>query len=73
MSLRTLTVLLMWTLVGVFTTPVLAQDAPPNPRVLVETSEGDFEMELFKDKMPERRGFLMILSTSTRKVRRVVE
>jgi len=51
-SLRTLTVLLMWTLVGVFTTPVLAQDAPPNPRVLVETSEGDFEMELFKDKVP---------------------
>jgi cyclophilin family peptidyl-prolyl cis-trans isomerase len=51
-SLRTLTVLLTWALVGVFATPILAQDAPPNPMVLVETSEGDFEMELFKDKVP---------------------
>jgi len=39
-------------LVGIFTTPVSAQDAPPNPRVLVETSEGDFEIELFKDRAP---------------------
>ena len=29
-----------------------AQDAPPNPRVLVETSEGDFEIELIKDRVP---------------------
>ncbi len=52
MALRTLTVALTWALVVVFATPVLAQDAPPNPRVLVETSEGDFEMELFKDRVP---------------------
>jgi len=51
-ALRTLTVALTWALVVVFATPVLAQDAPPNPRVLVETSEGDFEMELFKDRVP---------------------
>jgi cyclophilin family peptidyl-prolyl cis-trans isomerase len=39
-------------LAGVLATPVWAQDAPPNPQVLVETSEGDFELELFKDKVP---------------------
>ena len=52
MSLRTLTAWLIWTLVGVVATPVSAQDAPPNPRVLVETSEGDFEIELLKDRAP---------------------
>ena len=52
MSLRTLTVVLASTLVGIVATPVGAQDAPPNPRMLVETSEGDFEIELFKDQVP---------------------
>ena len=52
MSLRTLTVLLASALVGIVATPVGAQDAPPNPRVLVETSEGDFEIELLKDRVP---------------------
>ena len=52
MSLRTLTILLASALVGIVATPVGAQDALPNPRVLVETSEGDFEIELFKDRVP---------------------
>ena len=52
MSRRTLTVLLASALLGLVTTPVGAQDAPPNPRVLVETSEGDFEIELLKDRVP---------------------
>ena len=52
MSQHTLMVCLAWALVGGFATPVTAQDAPPNPRVLVETSEGDFEIELFKDRAP---------------------
>ncbi len=52
MSRRMLTVLLASALVGGLATPVAAQDAPPNPRVLVETSEGDFEMELFKNQVP---------------------
>ena len=52
MSLRLLTVLLASAVVGIVATPVGAQDAPPNPRVLVETSEGDFQMELFKDRVP---------------------
>ncbi|MEE8128855.1 MAG: peptidylprolyl isomerase [Vicinamibacterales bacterium] len=47
-----LTVLLASALVGIVAPPVGAQDAPPNPRVLVETSEGDFEIELFKDRVP---------------------
>ena len=51
MSLRTLTVLLASALMGV-AIPAAAQDAPPNPRVLVETSEGDFEIELFKSEVP---------------------
>ena len=51
MSLRPLTVLLTVALMGV-AIPAAAQDAPPNPRVLVETSEGDFEIELFKDQVP---------------------
>ena len=51
MALRALTVLLASALMGV-ATPAAAQDPPPNPRVLVETSEGDFEIELFKDRVP---------------------
>ena len=39
-------------LLGIVTTPVGAQDAPPTPRVLIETSEGDFEIELLKDRVP---------------------
>ncbi len=52
MSLRMLTVLLASAVVGIVATPVGAQDAPPNPRVLVETSEGEFRVELFKDRVP---------------------
>lgn len=52
MSLRTLTVLLVAALVVVSATRVRTQDAPPDPRVLVETSEGDFEIELFKSRVP---------------------
>jgi len=44
--------LLIVTLIGVLTVPMSAQDAPPNPRVVVETSEGTFEMELFRDRVP---------------------
>lgn len=49
---RTNISLLIVTLAGVLTVPMLAQDAPPNPRVVVETSEGNFEMELFRDRVP---------------------
>ena len=52
MSLRTLTVSLVAALVVVSATRVRTQDAPPDPRVLVETSEGDFEIELFKSRVP---------------------
>ena len=52
MSVRAMTVLLASVLMGVMATPVIAQDAPPNPRVLVETSEGDFEIELFRSEVP---------------------
>ena len=52
MSLHMLTVWLASALVGILAAPVGAQDAPPNPRVLVETSEGDFQMELFKARVP---------------------
>ena len=52
MSLRMLTILLSSVLVGVVAAPASAQDAPPNPRVLVETSEGNFEIELLKDRVP---------------------
>lgn len=46
------TVCLVGALVGTVAAPATAQDAPPNPRVLVETSVGDFEMELFRDRVP---------------------
>ena len=52
MSVRAVTVVLASVLMGVVATPVIAQDAPPNPRVLVETSEGDFEIELFRSEVP---------------------
>lgn len=32
--------------------PATAQEMPPNPRVLVETSMGSFEMELFRSSVP---------------------
>ena len=32
--------------------PATAQEMPPNPRVLVETSMGSFEMELFRSQVP---------------------
>ena len=32
--------------------PATGQQMPPNPHVLVETSMGDFEMELFRDRVP---------------------
>ncbi len=32
--------------------PAAGQEMPPNPRVLVETSMGSFEMELFRDRVP---------------------
>jgi len=51
-SLRTLTAGLSVALISIVATPVAAQDVPPNPRVLVETSQGDFEIELFKDQVP---------------------
>jgi len=51
-SVRMLTVLLASAVVGIVAAPVGAQDAPPNPWVIVETSEGDFRMELFKDRVP---------------------
>jgi cyclophilin family peptidyl-prolyl cis-trans isomerase len=38
-------------LAGVLAPPAAGQDAPPNPRVLVETSMGNFEMELFRDRV----------------------
>ena len=52
MTLRTPTLVLASALIWVMATPASAQDAPPNPRVLVETSEGDLEIELFKDRVP---------------------
>ena len=39
-------------LAGLLAAPAAGQDMPPNPRVLVETSLGSFEMELFRDRVP---------------------
>ena len=50
MSLRVVAVLLSLALPLSLATPAAAQDPPPNPRVLVQTSEGDFEIELFRDE-----------------------
>ncbi len=37
---------------GMTAAPATGQEMPPNPRVLVETSMGSFEMELFRDRVP---------------------
>jgi cyclophilin family peptidyl-prolyl cis-trans isomerase len=50
LSLRAVAVLLSFALPLSIAAPAAAQDPPPNPRVLVQTSEGDFEMELFRDE-----------------------
>ncbi len=50
MSLRAFVVWLSLALPLSVATPVGAQDPPPNPRVLVETTKGDFEIELFRDE-----------------------
>jgi len=50
LSLRAFTVWLSLALALSVATPVGAQDPPPNPRVLVVTTEGDFEIELFRNE-----------------------
>ncbi|MEO2199492.1 MAG: peptidylprolyl isomerase [bacterium] len=50
MSLRAFVVWLSLALPLSVATPVGAQDPPPNPRVLVETTKGDFEIELFRNE-----------------------
>jgi peptidyl-prolyl cis-trans isomerase B (cyclophilin B) len=50
LSLRRIAVSFSLALALGVATPAAAQDPPPNPRVLVQTSEGDFEMELFRDE-----------------------
>ena len=37
---------------GLPAAPAAGQEMPPNPRVLVDTSMGSFEMELFRDRVP---------------------
>ena len=37
---------------GLLAAPAAGQEMPPNPRVLVDTSMGSFEMELFRDRVP---------------------
>ena len=37
---------------GLLAAPAAGQEMPPNPRVLVDTSLGSFEMELFRDRVP---------------------
>ena len=39
-------------LAGLLAAPAAGQDMPPNPRVVVDTSMGSFEMELFRDRVP---------------------
>ncbi len=51
MYLRICSIVLVCALAGVLAPPAAGQDAPPNPRVLVETSMGNFEMELFRDRV----------------------
>lgn len=45
-------VLAVCVLAGLPAAPAAGQEMPPNPRVLVETSMGSFEMELFRDRVP---------------------
>ena len=53
MYLRICSAVLVCALAGLGAVPPAAgQDAPPNPRVLVETSMGSFEMELFRGRVP---------------------
>lgn len=52
MSLRTLIPWLCAAMIGIVAAPAVAQDPPPNPRVLVETTAGNFEIELFRDRVP---------------------
>ena len=52
MSLRTFTSWLCVVMIGIVAAPAAAQDPPPNPRVLVETTAGNFEIELFRDRVP---------------------
>ena len=52
MYLRICPVVLVCILAGLPAPPAAGQDGPPNPRVLVETSLGNFEMELFRDRVP---------------------
>ncbi len=53
MYLRICSAVLLCALAGLGAVPSAAgQDPPPNPRVLVETSMGSFEMELFRDRVP---------------------
>ena len=52
MYLRICPVVLVCILAGLPPPPAAGQDGPPNPRVLVETSLGNFEMELFRDRVP---------------------
>ena len=52
MFLRPFTLWLSVAIVVTSASSAFAQDPPPNPRVLVETSEGDFEIELFRDRVP---------------------
>lgn len=37
---------------GLLAAPAAGQDMPPNPRVVVDTSMGSFEMELFRNRVP---------------------
>ncbi len=50
MSLRAFAIWLSLALTLSMAAPVGAQDPPPNPRVLVETTKGDFEIELFRNE-----------------------
>ena len=52
MFLRPFTLWLSVAIVATVVPSTFAQDPPPIPRVLVETSEGDFEIELFRDRVP---------------------
>jgi len=47
---RLVSLALLLSLLGT-ATPALAQDPPPNPRVIVTTSMGEFEMELYRDRV----------------------
>ena len=50
MQPRLVSLALILSLLGTVT-PVLAQDPPPNPRVVVTTNMGSFEIELYRDRV----------------------